>query len=692
MSENGESSARRRTIIVAMDIDSDIGYEAVKARDARFDGRLFVGVTSTGIYCRPICRVRTPRRENCRFFDSAAQAEAAAFRPCLKCRPEIAPGPGLAWTAMDASRTLARQAARALDAQRARAARRPASRRSPARLGVSDRHLRRIFAAEHGVTPMQYLQTRRLLLAKQLLTDTRLPMTQVALASGFRSLRRFNAAFVDGYRMSPSRLRGDVEPTRVPRVAGDEATRRAIEVTLGYRAALRRRGAARLLRAARDPGHRGGRGRRAIRRTRARRRGGAGRRLDRGSLRPDALARAASRSRPRSAPSSGGCIAAVRRWLDLDAAPETIDAALAELPGEPGLRLPGSVDAFELAVRAVLGQQVTVAGAHARWRAVWSSASASRSRRRGPTWTAPFPAPEALAAAPIERIGELGIIRSRAARHRGAGAGLADAGAARSRRGGDRSRWSTRCRRLPGIGAWTAHYIAMRALGWPDAFPPGDVAAAEGDAGACSHLGTQRRAETRAQAWRPWRCYARAAPVEFAVGDTRMSYATDRHPSPRCTRAGAHASPLGPLLLVRTDDGLAGAWFEGQKHHPDADRRARVATTTRCCSAQPRSSPPTSTARRDRFDVPLDLQRHAFQRAVWPSCWPSRRAHLQLRRHGAGLGNAEGGARGRRRGRAQPGLGDRALPPRRRQRRRAHRLCRRTRPQDARCWRWRRAR
>jgi AraC family transcriptional regulator of adaptative response / DNA-3-methyladenine glycosylase II len=164
-----------------MTIDGDAAYQVLLARDARFDGRLFVGVTSTGIYCRPICRVRTPARRNCRFFDTPAQAEAEAFRPCLKCRPEIAPGPGLPWTVMDASRTLAVQAASALDASAANGDESPSVAALATKLGVSDRHLRRIFFAEHGVTPLQYLQTRRLLLAKQLLTDTKMPIAQVAL-------------------------------------------------------------------------------------------------------------------------------------------------------------------------------------------------------------------------------------------------------------------------------------------------------------------------------------------------------------------------------------------------------------------------------------------------------------------------------------------------------------------------------
>jgi AraC family transcriptional regulator of adaptative response / DNA-3-methyladenine glycosylase II len=219
-----------------MTFDTDAAYQAILARDARFDGRLFVGVTTTGIYCRPICRVRTPMKKNCRFFGSAAQAEAAAFRPCLKCRPEIAPGPALPWTVMDASRTLARQAAlgleAALGADSADGAA-PGIAALAARLGVSERHLRRIFIAEHGVTPLQYVQTRRLLLAKQLLTDTRLPVAQVALTSGFRSLRRFNAAFAASYRMNPARLRRAAAEPDADEVQPSDP---AVTVTLGYRA------------------------------------------------------------------------------------------------------------------------------------------------------------------------------------------------------------------------------------------------------------------------------------------------------------------------------------------------------------------------------------------------------------------------------------------------------------------------
>ena len=186
----------------------DACYLALKARDARFDGSFFTGVTSTGIYCRPVCKVRTPRRENCRFFAHAAQAESAGFRPCLRCRPELAPQ-ALRWSLQDASAVLAQQAARLLDEPEAWGAESPTVEALAKRLGVSDRHLRRIFEAQLGVSPLQYLQTRRLLSAKQLLADTPLPITQVALVSGFGSVRRFNDAFVAHYGLSPSALRKD---------------------------------------------------------------------------------------------------------------------------------------------------------------------------------------------------------------------------------------------------------------------------------------------------------------------------------------------------------------------------------------------------------------------------------------------------------------------------------------------------
>ena len=214
-------------MIQAMTLHDDAAYLALKTHDARFDGRLFVGVTSTGIYCRPVCRVRTPLRRNCLFFANAASAERGGFRPCLRCRPELAPGLSLA----DSSQVLAQQAARLIE-QAARSGLDPYLPDIAARLGVTDRHLRRIFGQVHGVTPIDYLSTQRLLLAKQLLTDTDMPVTQVALASGHASLRRFNAAFLQRYRMNPSALR-----KQAPRAPAPTARARdnAPSLRLAYR-------------------------------------------------------------------------------------------------------------------------------------------------------------------------------------------------------------------------------------------------------------------------------------------------------------------------------------------------------------------------------------------------------------------------------------------------------------------------
>ena len=476
-----------------MDLDDNAAYEVIKARDARFDGRLFVGVTSTGIYCRPVCRVRTPKRENCRFFGTPAQAEAQAFRPCMKCRPEIAPGNILAWSAMDASRTLAVQAAHWLDGHAGDGGASSVAALAE-RLGVSDRHLRRIFHAEHGVTPLQYLLTRRLLLAKQLLTDTRLAVTDVAHASGFLSVRRFNAAFADSYRMNPTALRRDAA-SNIPRDDG-------LVVHLGLRAPYDHVALLRFLAARAMPGVECVAGASVRRSVRAGVLGDAAGWLDAEFLPGRALVRL--RFAPALAPASSRVVAAVRRWLDLDAEPATIDGALADLPGAPGLRLPGSVDAFEMAVRAVLGQQVTVAAARTLARRLVD--------RFGEPAVSPwpdidrwFPSPDTLAAAPLDRIAELGIIRTRA----GAIQALAAAWPVLSERLRDHApdRLIEALCALPGIGPWTAHYIAMRATGWPDAFPPKDIAVLNAMK-ALYGTTSSREAERLAERWQPWRAYA----------------------------------------------------------------------------------------------------------------------------------------------------------------------------------------
>jgi AraC family transcriptional regulator of adaptative response / DNA-3-methyladenine glycosylase II len=413
----------------------------------------------------------------------------------MKCRPELAPAPGFEWSVMDASRTLARQAADALDEQAASGdAKRLVD--VAGRLGVSDRHLRRIFQAEHGVTPLQYVKTRRLLLAKQLLTDTRLPVAQVALASGFNSLRRFNAAFAENYRMSPSRLRGEVEFDALP---GDAA----VTVKLAYRAPYDIAAFLRFIAQRAIPGVETAEGR-CVRRT-----------LRAGAVAPGAgwveiefaadAALVHLRFAPGLANASGRIVAAVRHWLDLDATPETIDTALAALPGAPGLRLPGGTDAFELAVRAVLGQQVTVAAAR--------TIAARFVKRFGmplatpwPDITHGFPQPELMAATPIEHIAELGIIRNRAAAIMAIAQAWVEIGPLLASHARPEPLIARLCA-IKGIGPWTAHYVAMRALGWPDAFPPNDVAVLK----AMNQLfgtASQREADRHAQPWQPWRAYA----------------------------------------------------------------------------------------------------------------------------------------------------------------------------------------
>jgi AraC family transcriptional regulator of adaptative response / DNA-3-methyladenine glycosylase II len=378
----------------------------------------------------------------------------------------------------------------------------PSVARLAQRLGISDRHLRRIFLAEHGVTPLQHLQTRRLLLAKQLLTDSRMPVSQVALASGFASLRRFNAAFAQAYRMSPSRLRGG----ELAREAGDGA----IQVTLSYRAPLDRDSLLRFLARRAVPGVEAIVGARVRRSVRAQVLApDAGWLEVEFTARPEVATPAPAgkiqlRFAPAWARSSAAVVAAVRRWLDLDAEPVAIDSTLADLPGAPGLRLPGSLDGFESAVRAILGQQVTVAAAR--------TLAARLVDRFGLPLSSPwpelsrcFPAPAALASLAPATLSELGVMPARSAALIALARVWPDIEARiRSQCPGE---LITHLRSLPGIGPWTAQYIAMRVLSWPDAFPPGDVAALQAMRRLFGDM-TPGQAQRRAQDWQPWRSYA----------------------------------------------------------------------------------------------------------------------------------------------------------------------------------------
>jgi AraC family transcriptional regulator, regulatory protein of adaptative response / DNA-3-methyladenine glycosylase II len=485
-----------------MTLDADDSYYlAVKSRDARFDGCFFTGVTSTGIYCRPVCKVRAPKRENCRFFGHAAQAEAAGFRPCLRCRPELAPY-SLNWSIQDASRTLALQAARLLDDAP------PGEINGVAalahKLGVSDRHLRRIFETHLGVSPLQYLQTRRLLAAKQLLTDTLLPVAQVALLSGFDSLRRFNAAFAEHYRLSPTQLRKEGQDS-------DKLLRGSVAVQLGYRPPYdvqamlgffktRQVNAIEFVATHADKP--------LVMRTFCINHEGQ---VLKGWLRGEFdAARCVLHLSVSDAlsPALPVIIRRLRAALDLDADPKAIQAVLGDaFPGTEGLRVPGALSGYELAVRAVLGQQVTVAAARTFTQRVVDTFGEPIATPY-PELSRLFPSAHALASTTPESLGALGIVKQRQVAIKALASAVADGSLDLD----TPAAWESTVqalKALPGIGDWTAQYIAMRALRWPDAFPAGDVALQNAlGVRDKSPVKAARAAEAASQVWRPWRSYA----------------------------------------------------------------------------------------------------------------------------------------------------------------------------------------
>jgi len=478
-----------------MMLDPDQCYRALRTHDARFDGRFFVGVGTTGIYCRPVCTAKTPLARNCTFFPSAAAAEAGGYRPCLRCRPELAPG----YASVDANRRLAQAAAGLIEDGRLEDA---SLAELAATLAVTDRHLRRVFQQEFGVSPVDYAQTQRLLLAKRLLTDTAMPVVDVAMASGFASLRRFNDLFRTRYRMTPGGLRKSA-PARAQadRMAFDLAYRPpydwpAMLEFLGRRAIA---------------GVEAVDGRRYRRTVRIARAGPDSRLHGNGattvtgwidvapSPRKSALRVTASASLAGAVPA---LLARVKSLLDIACRPDEIAAALGPLAEpNPGLRLPGAVDGFEVAVRAILGQQVTVAAA--------TTIAGRFARAFGDPVDTPhagldrlFPPASRVAAAAPSDVAALGIIASRA-RAIVALAREVDSGALRLAPSAPVEETLAALESLPGVGPWTAQYIAMRALAWPDAFPHPDVAVLT-----AMKETDPRRAIARAEGWRPWRAYA----------------------------------------------------------------------------------------------------------------------------------------------------------------------------------------
>jgi len=470
-----------------MELNTDTCYQALLAHDRRFDGVFFVGVASTGIYCRPVCTAKMPKRENCTFHRSASSAERAGFRPCLRCRPELAPGNAQ----IDAfSRLAAAAASRIEDGALIDGGVEDLA----ADLGVSGRHLRRVVEQEFGVTPVELAQTSRLLLAKRLLTDTDLPVIEVAFASGFSSLRRFNALFKERYRLNPTGL-------RKVRAAARETESLVCEI--GYCPPLDWNGLLDFLRGRLCRGVEAIEGDRYLRTI-------AIQPINSAAVAKGWISVTAAEGRDALrvevsvslAPVLRQVLAAVKRVFDLAARPRQIAAHLGALAeARPGLRVPGAFDGFEMAVRAILGQQVSVAGA--------ATLAGRFVQAFGEPVVTPFsglthlsPTASRIAAVDPAELVALGILASRA-KSIVALAPAVSEGRLSLRPGRDVERTMVKLRELPGLGEWTAQYIAMRALGWPDAFPHTDL----GIRKALGDPGPKRILEI-AEAWRPWRSYA----------------------------------------------------------------------------------------------------------------------------------------------------------------------------------------
>ena len=457
------------------------------ARDPRFDGRFFIGVTSTGIYCRPICPAPHAKSKNVKYFPTAAAAAEAGFRPCLRCRPEAAPGtPAWLGTSATVRRGLKLINEGVLDTLSVE--------QLASRLGIGPRHLHRLFIQHVGASPMAVAQTRRLHFAKRLIDDTRLPMTDIALASGFGSLRRFNDAFHQTYGKAPRELRR--ERRHDPREDG------ALRLKLAYRPpydwdAIRDFYATRAV-----PGVE-----RVTAESYARTvevNGSTGWFEVRPVPNADALELSVHGLGPETLFT---VVRKVRHMFDLGADPEDVRATLKDdkllaplLRRRPGLRVPGAWCPFELSVRAVLGQQVSVAAARTfAARIVAAHGRGLESPAEGLTHL--FPEPKALAKADLNGVGLTGA----RAHTLNVLAGAVEEGQVTFESGSaDETREGLQ--RIPGIGAWTAEYAAMRALSDPDAFPAEDLVLRR--MAGNGHPLTAKELTSRAEAWRPWRAYA----------------------------------------------------------------------------------------------------------------------------------------------------------------------------------------
>jgi AraC family transcriptional regulator of adaptative response / DNA-3-methyladenine glycosylase II len=469
-----------------MELDWQVCSRARLSRDARFDGKFFIAVlTGSRVYCRSICPAPTAKEKNVRYYPTAAAAGEAGFRPCLRCRPECSPGtPAWLGTPSTVSRALRLIAESGLaDGGVEHLAE---------RLGVGSRHLRRLFLQHLGATPSAVAQTRRLDFAKKLIDETSLPMSEVALASGFGCVRRFNAAMRTVYRRTPTQIR------RLSRQAGIPLENEYF-FRLRFRPPYNWNGMLRFLEPRATPGVEvveSASYRRTISLNGSH--GWFEVSLDEGN---DGLAVRVQFGDPRSL---FLIVERIRAIFDLNADWAAIAQGLATDPvlamrmeANPGLRVPGCWNGFELAIRAILGQQVTVKGA--------TTLAGRLARRHGQPFSAPsglthiFPPPDVLADANLDGMG---LTKARSETIRALARAVCD-GRIGFEGIADSDDFMARMCEIPGIGKWTAQYVAMRALGEPDAFPSGDLGLLR-----ALDLRSPGELERRAEAWRPWRAYA----------------------------------------------------------------------------------------------------------------------------------------------------------------------------------------
>jgi AraC family transcriptional regulator, regulatory protein of adaptative response / DNA-3-methyladenine glycosylase II len=473
---------------VDVDLDFDRWYRAVQSRDARFDGWFITAVTSTGIYCRPSCPAVTPRRANVRFYATAAAAHAAGFRACKRCRPDASPGsPEWNVRADLVARAMRLIADGVVDREGVAGLAR--------HLGYSERHVHRQLVAELGAGPRAVARAQRAQTARLLIERSDLSFTEAAFAAGFNSLRQFNDTIRDVFAANPTALRRAAARAAAP-------TPGSIVLQLARRSPFDGEALLGFLGARAVPGIEEvveGAYRRSLRLPH-----GSG--VAELSVGPGHVRCALRLGDLRDLPAA---VQRCRRLLDLDADPVTVDGHLASDPmlapligARPGRRVPGAVDGSELAMRAVLGQQVSVAGARTLARRLVERCGKPLTAADGGV-THEWPEAGVVAGADLEG---LGLPSARAGALRSLARALAaddiplDPGA-------DRDETSRRLVELPGIGGWTASYVAMRALGDPDAFLPTDLGALR----AFALLGGSTRRAALAEAserWRPWRSYA----------------------------------------------------------------------------------------------------------------------------------------------------------------------------------------